>query len=61
MVTIGVVVAACGGAMKGQWEERALGKRKKKKNEEGEETAKNGLERDVTWWDKSYRWVPFFA
>ena len=30
MVTIGVVVEACGGAMKGQWEERALGKRKKK-------------------------------
>ena len=36
MVTTGVVVPACGGAMKGQWEERALGK--EKKNEEGEET-----------------------
>ena len=42
----------------GQWEKRALGKRKK--NEEGEETEKN-QERDVTWWDKSYEWVPFFA
>ena len=40
MVMTGVVVAACGEAMKGQWEERALGKRKK--NEEGEETEKNG-------------------
>ena len=38
MVTTSVMVAACGGAMKGQWEERALGKRKK--NEEGEETEK---------------------
>ena len=33
MVTTGVVVVACGGAMKGQWEERALGKRKKMKKE----------------------------
>ena len=40
----------------GQWEKRALGKRKR--NEEGEETEKN-QERDVTWWDKSYEWVPF--
>ena len=32
----------------GQWEERALGKRKKKKkNEEGEVTKKNKLERDI--------------
>ena len=37
MVTTGVVVVACGGAMKVQWEKRTLGK-KKKKNEEGEET-----------------------
>ena len=33
---------------------------KEKKNEEGEDTEKN-QERDVTWWDKSYEWVPFFA
>ena len=33
LVTTGVVVVACGGAMKGQWEERALGKRKKMKKE----------------------------
>ena len=36
MVTIGVVVVACGGAIKVQWEGRTLGKGKK--NEEGEET-----------------------
>ena len=34
METTGVMVAACGGAMKGQWEERALGKRKKKMKKE---------------------------
>ena len=33
MVTTGVVVVACGGAMKGQGEERALGKGKKMKKE----------------------------
>ena len=43
MVTIGVVVAACGGAMKGQWEERALGKRKKKWRRR-RDREKNGLE-----------------
>ena len=36
MMTTGVVVATYGGVMNCQWEERALGKRKK--NEEGEET-----------------------
>ena len=34
METTGVMVAACGGAMKGQWEERALGKREKKMKKE---------------------------
>ena len=64
----GVVVAACGGAMKGQWEERALGKGKKMKKEKrqreewvGVRMANWFLERDVFWWDKSYEWVPFFA
>ena len=43
MVMIGVVVVACGGAMKGQWEERALGKRKKKWRRR-RDREKNGLE-----------------
>ena len=47
MVTTGVVVVACGGAMKGQWEERALDKRKK--NEEGEETEKR-----MSWRERRY-------
>ena len=58
MMTTGVVMVAYGGAMKGQWEEKLWVN--EKKNEEGEETEKN-RERDVTWWDKSYGWVPFFA
>ena len=46
MVMIGVVVAvACGGAMKGS-EKRELWV-KENKNEEGEETEKNWLERET--------------
>ena len=36
MVTTSVVAAACGVVMKGQWEERALGKKKKNEGEETE-------------------------
>ena len=42
MVTIGVVVVACGGTMKVQWEERTLGKRKKWRRRRDRD--QNGLE-----------------
>ena len=41
----------------GQWEERALGKRKQKWRRRRDKEEPVG-ERDVTWWDESYGWAP---